>query len=752
MLECVMSKPANWDRLKQAGISPEGCDFVKRMLVHEPGARASDAQCLRHPWLARFRADGEEDVEMDLQHQGLSAIPEDADVQQELDASQLSLHDRLPAVVPDEDDLEYDEDDIEELHQSKRLKADVPRAMGFEPRNDSMLSQDLERTESMYSTMPMFINAGSQPVGYGAPRRAPAPAPAPALASNRLFGEIGTSMLASSGVFGHDAHAAPNMAVEGSRDESVALSADTSVDNTTESHVTDDGISEHSLQYPQLLPATTYAGPAPSLMGAEALVGQLNMASLESAISAPSTDSKSGTPRTPRSRELSPAAANVVGLKRFSRDAATTAQPKDEKRSKTGHMAKPVEHGGGRPPNMSATHSPAKASGIDASNAPVAVETIPPIEAPASHHESSKKPHKSRRRSHRDSSSKPTPDLAKAGQEASGPRRSHRSSAKSEHKDTTPNDDRVEPRTEGGKKGDASRSKTASTGEADVATVPAGNKDRGAKGSTPKEKEKKHRDRSSKVATAEGSKTNTKDAKGPAGSQDGSTSSSNTSSGSTVHRTSPPNDPAFVRPPPIFGKLTTLPHSIISTTIKLTDRLTYYGRDPSNSIVFPNNLEKRVPRHAFDIIFWRPSLERDIAKGVDWTKDESIRAIISTRTSRWILVNDIKVTKGADCWQYGKLYTGDIITIFDDPAEGHSGADFFKLECAFNVGVSKNKRPQNEPFVVEQEREKYQKTMGKKSRKQAKEDKKAESGSNATDASGSTEAPTPEPAAAPVSK
>ena len=846
MLQSLMSKPVNWDRLNQAGITPHGCDFVKRMLVHEPGDRASDADCLRHAWLAHLRSSDEEDIEMEGQNEGLSAIPEEADEGQELDASQLSLHDH--ADEPD-DGLEYDDgNDMEEMHESKRVKTDCPRPMGFQPRTASGVSLGSDYDGSWYDTFPMFINAGSRPVGVGAPTRVDSN-------SHRLFGEIGASAIGSSGVFGPDAHVALDMHVQsqggngtGSRDGSVsvAMSDDTSLANT-QSHVTNDEISEHSLQYPQLLPATTYAGPAPSLLGAEALVGQLNMASPDSGPSAPSDDGKSGTPRTPRSREPSPVLAAVAGSKRSGQSAEASGQHKPLKRSRKGRDADPVRRGSSHSHDSSASHGLSKAN---KSNARVGDNVRAEAQADHAEEESSKShrsqrshrassksashtaetgkeenPHSGRshrdsskpaadvaeagerpssrqsRSSHRDSSNKPAPKIAEAGKESHQSRRSHRSSSskstadkadvgnerasdrpRSHRASSKPTSDIPEGEKlsgshrsdrdhrhsmsrkaldeteadteEASRRSHRSSSKStrketvhASVEEAQPSAIVRGNESKAAKGPAPKEKEK-DQDKSSKARTTKSSNAKSQGVNAPTDSQNGSANSSN-SSASALHQASPPNDSSFVRPPPIFGKLTTLPHSVITTTIKLTQRLTYYGRGENCTILYPNHMDIRVPRSAFDITFWRPGLERDIAKGHDWTKDDGVQAIISTRTNRWIIVNGVKVSRGADCWQFGKLYTGDVITVFDDQADGKPSTDFFKLECSFNIGISKARRPENEPFVVEQERDHYQKVYGESSRKQAKEEKKKakEEEKNAeisTDASGSMTTQAPE--------
>ena len=833
MLQSLMDKPVNWDRLDQAGITPDGCDFVKQMLVHEPGDRVSDADCLRHAWLAHLRPSNKEDVEMEAQDEGLSAIPEETDEAQELDASQLSLHD-----PPEEDDgLEYDYgDEMEEEHVPKRFKTDIktdcPRPMGFVPRTVSGVSQGSDDDGSWYDTFPMFINAGSRPVGIESPIRGNH--------NHRLFGEIGASAIGSSGVFGPDAQVALNMGLiqghverNGSRDGSVsvAMTEDTSLANTnTSSHVTNDEISEHSLQYPQLLPATTYAGPAPSLLGAEALVGQLNMASPDS-VSA-SEDAKSATPRTPRSRAQSPVMAAVAGSKRSGQDAEATTQG-PLKRSKNGRDADHVRRGSSHSHDSSASrgnlsktsksnarvgdngraearadHSEEESSKSTRSRpshratsakstshtANTAKEDASHRSAP-SHRRSSSKPvadvaeagerpgSRQSRRSHRDSPSKPasaTTEVGKVGNEPRahesrhsrrssstkttadkadvgnelGPDRSHRSHRDSSSKPTSdiPEGEKVSrshrsdrhgreatsgkalDKAEGDTEKASRRSHRSSSKPTRKETVRAsiedtqtgavvrGDENRGAKGSAPKEKEKSQ-DTSSKAANTKTSNAKSQKANPLTDSQNGSANSSH-SSESAIHQQSPPDDSSFVRPLPIFGKLTTLPRSIITTTIKLTQRLTYYGRGENCTVFFPDYMDIRVSRNAFDITFWRPGLEREIGKGYDWTKDDSVQAVIGTRTTRWIMVNDVKVTRGADCWQFGRLYTGDVITVFDDQADGKPSTDFLKFECSFNIGISKAKRPEGEPFVVEQERDHYQKVYGENSRKQAKEEKK----------------------------
>lgn len=803
MLQIVMSSPVDWDRLKRAGISDMGCDFVKGMLVHEPTARASDAQCLQHPWLAHLHNAGDEDVEMDAQLLGLSAISEseETDEGQELDASQLSIHDVAAQAEEEDDDLQYDEGDgLSGLFQPDR---DAPRAMGFQPRNESMTPEGSQQWDEDSVQSAMFTDGIPAPHGSD---------PGPP-SSRRLFGEIGASALGSSGVLGQDALAGLDMPAnmaEGSRDEEEDTNMDdTSVEDVTDSHVTNDGISEHSLQYPHLLPITTHAGPAPSLMGTEALVGQMNMASPESGVSAPSADSKPGTPRTPKSRELSPLV--TTGSKRPAQD-DKTAEREALKRSKREHTPDVFQNEGaqfahyisparqfhsdqnptavttrvakGNYVSANATHSiPAQtqrnvvSSGANSGpgaeqprHGAKAAETKSHLQDSytstfaddrvtgnreselldstdnvlnlerqrveenrrqlKSQASQTDEPHRSRRYSPVKSQLDAIEaDKAVADKSEERSRRSHRSSSKSHTYGTAAGKDRVHGKgpesKEAGKKERDDRSSNALPEGPNLGIAKAVNEDQGAKGQAPKEKEKEAHKESSEAAGVKATDGKFAEKKGPADSHNGSTSSSN-SSFPAADPQPDPKDPGFIRPPPIFGKLTTLPHSIISTTIKLTQRINTYGREHDNTMVFHNNMDDRVPRYAFGIVFWRAGIEAEIEKGFDWTKDDSVSAIIMSRSvNNHITVNGVTVKMGADCWQYGILYTGDIISVFDAREAKKPGTEFLIFECAFNIGVSRNRRPEGQKFELLQEREKFEKHALERARKAAKEEKKA---------------------------
>lgn len=632
MLETIMSNDVDFDRLTRAGVSSAGVDFVRKMLVREPSQRATDAQCLRHPWIADLSTFEDADVEMGAPTEDLPNIEEEEEEGYELDASQLSLND-FPeqAEIDDSDDEGLEAEELRQMSRSKRTRTDSLRAMGFRP-------EDAASSGDSLNTIPMMLvpAANRQAVRHivdGAP--------------SRLFGEIGSSALRSSGIFGQDSHLAVDTAMEGSHDDSVSAS-DTSAMCDAESRVTSDEIAQHSLQYPPVLP-----GPAPSLLGTEAMVDQMNMASPESGPLAPSVDSKPATPRTPRSRELSPSTSAIAGSKRSSQEIQLNLVDTASKRAKSHRSSTPSQ------PNLLtgdvlSTHRPSRVTSRD----------------PASHDQHEPPA----------SAAKSTTHTTATGQ------------GTSEHK--------------GQQSSDAGKAKSKAN------TSPTG------KGPVQQD------------TIIPGSHAVTQ-------RNDNSSSGTNSASTSTVQDT-PVAAPSFPLPAPVLGRLNTVPGSVIETAhFNLTTRITYYGRyeekkrtnlkegeydPPFTSYVYPHNMDVRVPKNALDLVFWRPHIEDDDKKGIDWIAKDDFWAIVMTRTSGYVFVNGVKLTRGSGQLHYGKLYTGDIITIFEpkataqQPASQGRAAEYLKFECEFFAGLSKARRPEGHAFTVETEVAKYQETQARRSR------------------------------------
>lgn len=172
----------------------------------------------------------------------------------------------------------------------------------------------------------------------------------------------------------------------------------------------------------------------------------------------------------------------------------------------------------------------------------------------------------------------------------------------------------------------------------------------------------------------------------------------------------------FLKPPKRFGKLTSIPGSFANVTINLESRFTLWGRGIDSTVQYPDGKDTRIPKYAVKVTFWAPGMEPHVAGGGDWTELPGVRTVLATSASGCIWVNDVelrKETANGDAALFGKLYTGDIITIFD------SGKDeFLKLRAEITFGDSARSRPASEKgFIVQQERHHHQRMKERESMK-----------------------------------
>lgn len=281
MFEKIMSTPLDTRPLQKRNISPDAIDLLLKMLNTNPAERLTELQCLRHPWFADLNPNGDVGTEFGAARD-LDTIEEvddlDADVGAEEDAeerfSQLSIHARQAR--PDDDAGSYGEEVILDSgdfpffdpRQSKRVKTDrlYPRN---QPRDQSIASSS---PEVSYDDIVHEDANGDSPT-----------LPRANLRANRLFGEIGQSALQSSGL----------LDMETTR----ALTRDASTSMEDEAN---------SRNMPPTEPASSGMTPsqaeaAKSLLGAESMVREMNMASPNSPNSAGATPNEPTTPRTPES-------------------------------------------------------------------------------------------------------------------------------------------------------------------------------------------------------------------------------------------------------------------------------------------------------------------------------------------------------------------------------------------------------------------------------------------------------------------
>lgn len=666
MLMTVMHTPVNWEPLRMVGVSERGVEFLSRMLVTEASERASDEELLEHQWFRE--AEGPADA-ADL-------VLSDPAERLNAHASQLSIGDEeddrpgIPTMDPTEDP-----------RASKRARVWVPDAT----RNV------WGETASMVARNEQQGNRTDLPsLDMACP---PPPIPAYGVGGqsqpNRLFGEIGASALASSGALGIEGNRALgvhelgagsyDVSSEGLYDDSRAGSpegasaANVSNTNADLQRNTDQGTTTDNAQHSLHLPGLTHSGGAPSLLGTEALVGQLNMTSTASGASAQPENGKSAGSELSKDRQTP---SSQPKSKRSSQDMLPPETEGASKRSKTTG----VRHQSGEPPNMFEGYSAARRASIE----DLRQKSMSPMSRPDS----------------RGSTYGGNQD----GQQSRGayksnydlPTTAFNSRESSQHFGA---DDDIIMGDNGDSDDEVSRLEEA---------LAAAKARKAAKATS--------RTTSRPISRASSRPT-----------------SSNADPASTTHQIMTGSaifdatahlattaTASFVKPPLRFGNLQPTRGSIHTPTIYITERLTTYGRRPDSTFVHPNPKEDRVPKQALDIQMWYPGIEADIEAGkTDWMNNPKLEAILRTHASMYVLVNGVKLKKGKQEYLWGRLRTGDEITVVE-PKIGATSAkekEYLRFRCEFFIGLSKNiRKPGEKAFVVEVEKDKFKVAEDRKSR------------------------------------
>ncbi|KAK2764548.1 hypothetical protein FQN54_009243 [Arachnomyces sp. PD_36] len=562
MLRNIMTIELDYSVLRNSGVSESGIDFVSKLLNRDPRERPKERECFAHPWISEipdvYDYMDVEEIESDQEEGGLPVINEDNE-SGELDASQLSLNDYedFESASDGENGAEGNEPKRQRLNNSGG-QSNV-RQSGVAPPTG----------EVRYPSLPSISGLSGPPhIQVEQPTAPP----------NRLFGEISNSALRSSGVLGQEPGPMLDHQLQ-YQNEGVSVHDFGSVDEPPSGG--ESFISERKVAYPRSFLAAEHRGISnSSLMGAETLVGQLNMESPDSANTGPPTPDADNParPRTPETRNTSP---------HNDPNARSEESSNAEPTPKVNQFSRRIE----LPP-------------------PASFEGSSFIEALAANHNTNG----SRRNpgSHGNS---------QAGSEAGGPHPSDQFGPPMET-----NFPATETNTS------FSVSSETGPGPEDFANV---------------------------ETVSESDETR-----------------------------------------PKFGKLTSLPGSIVQATIPLESRMTSWGRGPKATIRYPNPMDGRIPQYALELTFWVPSIESRIAAGEDWMSIPDVMTILSTKTSKCIWVNDIalhRVSPDKDGYSlFGKLYTGDIITVY------RSREQYMKFRCEFYHGESAGRRPESEKgFIIE---------------------------------------------------
>lgn len=526
MLRSIMETEADFNVLRRAGVSESGIDFVAHLLNRDPFARPSEKDCFQHPWIADVPDVDEYEDDDDIQtdpRDGLSVIGEDAE--EELDASQLSIH----------DDPAYNYAADAEESSSNEALAKRPRIEHIP-------------TDIRYPSLPQIESfQDGQALAEQQARR--------------LFGEINASALRSSHALGHTA------SWNGADFEIAGVSS--SGESMSD---------EHSVYSIMSLPPQPFGGTAPSLMGAENLVGRLNMNS-----SHPPLHPQAGPVNEIPERQTTP------GTPTETAKAGSTSNHKD--RTPSSDNAVDITPKACKPPRRIEAELPETASERSSVNS-----------GKLSRQGSAAPP---------DSTSKTDFDIELA---------------------TTLD---------------------AQTGQAILEQL--------------------------RTAEIEASEPIVHQPDGP-----------------FIAPSLPATE--FAKPPKILGRLKSVPGSIFDLSIRLENRMTSWGRGPEATIRYPDRMDVRIPAYALEITFWAPGLERKIAEGQDWMEVPGVMAVLSTKTRQCIWVNGKELRKGGpEGLQFGKLYSGDIITVYRHKEQ------YLQFQCEFYHGESKQRRPAYEPeFVIRQ--------------------------------------------------
>ena len=170
----------------------------------------------------------------------------------------------------------------------------------------------------------------------------------------------------------------------------------------------------------------------------------------------------------------------------------------------------------------------------------------------------------------------------------------------------------------------------------------------------------------------------------------------------------------FLMPPRRYGKLTSIPGSFANVTINLEQNKMMWGRETNCTVIYPDKKDTRIPKYALKVYFWAPGIDAHIDRGGDWTEYPGIRTLVATSASKHIWINDVELRKessSGDASLFGKVYTGDTITIHDD-----GKGDFLKFKVEITFGDSARPRPVGEKgFLIQEERLHHQRMKERES-------------------------------------
>ncbi|KMP01398.1 calcium/calmodulin-dependent protein kinase type IV [Coccidioides immitis RMSCC 2394] len=574
MLRNIMTTDADFNGLRREGVSEEGIDFISKLLNRDPKARPKESACFKHPWLVDVP---DEFDYMDIDEADEEEVNSDLKAIVEVSEPESSEYERLDASGIDLNDVTHDpfeeESEVEDPPSSEPINIKRPRVT--EEQDGSHHATPLLPARIPYPSLPNIssydfgssVHLESTPTG------------------RRLFGEVTPSVLRNTGALDPDTP----IPMDGPQFQrefgSVSRSDYPSSNGKSSSH----GHSLHTTTPSNYLlseMASRFGGSASSLMGAESLVGNLNMGS-DGISTSPNSDN---APLEEEKNEMSSNGANGPG----DGDDADMENGSDDEEEQVGRHSRvhPILSPSQPIPNRGTNNNKGARSLRESSIRNGSVKQIGEFN---------------------DAS---WIDLACTIDERTG--KEIRSSLGL----------------------DISHGSHISHGI------------------------EHHSQLITKDMEEKGQNKNN-----------------------------------FAKPPTVLGKLTPVLGSITDQTIFLDSRMTSWGRGAGNTIRYPDPMDTRIPTYALELTFWAPAIESRIGAGEDWTQMSDVVTIVSTKTSKRIWINDVELqseTPDGDAYLFGKVYTGDVITIY------RSRDEFLRYRCEFFHGNSAQTRPADEDtFMIE---------------------------------------------------
>lgn len=670
-----MTTNVNYERLRLHGVSEQAIDFLERSLVIDPALRLTDDECLHHAWITHkgpgkdyfaaqlyYTQRGPRPPSDECSTRSTERVEEDELI---AFASQLNVAD--PRRDPDESvDEEFPSEELEEIE-----------AMAPPRRNREVQRESQEEEVSLAEYTDDLESSGPPLPSHPVQQQQP----------GRLFGEVTQSVLQSSGVLDWQARAALGVASQGNRDPTVS-----------ESHY--EGTSQFPLSYyidssnqsvsPHPAPPHDSGGPAPSLFGAEAMVGDMKMDTVMEDAPSPHTTDQAASQKTEETRHQHEAfqAKAPQSTSSSQRLYSTTPPQPQQPIQPTGSMKESKKHASDSI-EVSASKRHELATGRSNLHPSVLVAE-PSFEEP-----STSLTHESK---HLESDSVEISNRKRFKLPAA------RSNAHQSMVSTTAQAEMTTQRPAGS----SQKSKKRESKSVEVSTtkrMEPTSEEPGARQSMAAPTARK--DGKSGSPTATTSKPDTTVQQGPPSTTQTNPNTPSSSFTTQASSTAPPSTDLPRPPPTIYGTLTTTSKSLPYPTIPLTKRCTSFGRHTENDYYWPHARDSRVALRAFDITFWRQGIDADLAHNpsLNWPAFADISAIVSTRTSRWVFVNGVHLRKGpGDKYLYGHLRSGDVVTVFGPdelvPPEGKKVTEWLEFEVDIKIGKSKETRGKDEVFKV----------------------------------------------------